>query len=123
MGEKNMGTALLLEPGPEFYEMEDEKAKHKHGLSFFFRYLTLYRREIIQLILGMITVSILQLIMPFLTQSLVDTGIRDSNLNFITLILISQLVIFVARLSVDFIRSWILLHTNTVSIPPLYRTS
>jgi ATP-binding cassette subfamily B protein len=111
--EKDTGTALLLEPGPEFYEMEDEKEKRKRGLSFFFRYLTPYRREFIQLILGMVTASILQLIMPFLTQSLVDTGIRDSNLNFITLVLISQLIIFVARLSVDFIRSWILLHTNT----------
>jgi ATP-binding cassette subfamily B protein len=108
-----VGTALLLEPGPAFYEMEDEKETRKRGLSFFFRYLTPYKREFVQLILGMITVSILQLIMPFLTQSLVDTGIRDSNLSFITLILIAQLVIFVARLSVDFIRSWILLHTNT----------
>ena len=52
-------------------------------------------------------------ILPFLTQSLVDTGIRDNNLGFITLILISQLVIFIAKLSVDFIRSWILLHVNT----------
>jgi ATP-binding cassette subfamily B protein len=107
------GTALLLEPGPEFYEMEDEKVARKRGLSFFFRYLTPFKRELIQLVLGMATASILQLIMPFLTQSLVDTGIRDSNLSFITLVLIAQLVIFVARLSVDFIRSWILLHTNT----------
>ena len=60
-----------------------------------------------------VTASILQLILPFLTQSLVDTGIRDNNLSFITLILISQLVIFIAKLSVDFIRSWILLHVNT----------
>lgn len=60
----------------------------------------------------MLTASLLQLIMPFLTQSLVDTGIRDSNVSFITLILIAQLVIFIARLSVDFIRSWILLHVN-----------
>jgi ATP-binding cassette subfamily B protein len=67
----------------------------------------------VQLIMGMVTVSILQLIMPFLTQSLVDTGIRDNNLSFITLVLVAQLLIFVARLSVDFIRSWILLHTNT----------
>jgi ATP-binding cassette subfamily B protein len=112
-GEQDTGTALLLEPGPEFYEMEEEKETRKRGLLFFFRYLTPYKKEFIQLILGMITVSILQLIMPFLTQSLVDTGIRDGNLNFITLILISQVVIFIARLSVDFIRSWILLHTNT----------
>ena len=107
------GTALLLEPGPEFYVIEDEKQARKQGLSFFFRYLTPYKKELLQLILGMITASILQLIMPFLTQSLVDTGIRDSNLSFITLVLIAQVVIFLARLSVDFIRSWILLHVNT----------
>ncbi|MDR2915638.1 MAG: peptidase domain-containing ABC transporter [Tannerella sp.] len=112
-GEQDTGTALLLEPGPEFYSMEDGQESSGRGLSFFFRYLIPYKKEFIQLILGMITVSILQLITPFLTQSLVDTGIRDSNLNFITLILIAQLVIFVARLSVDFIRSWILLHVNT----------
>ena len=107
------GTALLLEPGPEFGERQEPKEERSKGLSFFFRYLTPYKRELFQLVLGMLTVSILQLIMPFLTQSLVDTGIRDSNLSFITLILIAQLVIFIAKLSVDFIRSWILLHVNT----------
>jgi len=110
---KDCGTALLLEPGPEFYDLEDEKEKRSRGLSYFFRYVRPYKREMIQLILGMITASILQLILPFLTQAMVDTGIRDSNLSFITLILIAQLIIFVARLSVDFIRSWILLHVNT----------
>ncbi|WP_085535957.1 peptidase domain-containing ABC transporter [Massilibacteroides vaginae] len=107
------GTALLLEPGPEFYDREDEREVRVRNLSFFFRYIRPYRKELLQLILGMVTASILQLILPFLTQSLVDTGIRDSNLNFITLVLIAQLVIFVAKLSVDFIRSWILLHMNT----------
>ena len=110
---KDTGTALLLEPGPEFGEREEPKDAKNRKLSFFFRYLTPYKRELLQLVLGMLTVSILQLIMPFLTQSLVDTGIRDSNLSFITLILIAQLIIFIARLSVDFIRSWILLHVNT----------
>jgi len=62
------------------------------------------------LVLGMLTGSLLQMIFPFLTQALVDTGIRNHNLSFITLILIAQLVLFVARLSVDFIRSWIMLH-------------
>ena len=110
---KDTGTALLLEPGPEFYDPEEDVKDKKRELSFFFRYLTPYKRELFQLILGMLTGSILQLIMPFLTQSLVDTGIRDSNLSFITLILIAQVVIFVAQLSVGFIRSWILLHMNT----------
>ena len=112
-GEHDTGTALLFEPGPEFYDMEDDKEKRTRGLSFFFRYLTPFKKQFIQLILGMITISLLQLIMPFLTQSLVDTGIRDNNLSFITLVLIAQLIVFIARMSVDFIRSWILLHTNT----------
>ena len=107
------GTALLLEPGPDFYDLEDEQEKRNRGLLYFFRYLLPFKNQFVQLIISMIIVSMLQLIAPFLTQALVDTGIRDSNLSFITLILIVQLVIFLARLSVDFIRSWILLHTNT----------
>lgn len=110
---KDAGVALLLEPGPDFYDKEEEGKQQNRSFSFFYRYLTPYKRELFQLILGMLTASLLQLIMPFLTQSLVDTGIRDSNLSFITLILIAQLVIFIARLSVDFIRSWILLHVNS----------
>lgn len=108
------GAALALEPSPDFYTREDEQeSERKNGLGFFFRYLFPYKKELIHLLLGMLVVSMLQLIFPFLTQSLVDTGIRDGNLSFITLILIAQLVVSVSQLSVEFIRSWILLHVNT----------
>ena len=110
---QDTGTALLLEPGASFYNEDGEQTGERRNLSYFYRYLRPYKREALQLVLGMFTASILQLILPFLTQSLVDTGIRDSNLDFITLVLIAQLLIFVAKLSVDFIRSWILLHVNT----------
>ena len=85
----------------------------ERGLRFFFRYLTPYRKELFQLILGMLVVSLLQLILPFLTQALVDVGISDGNLSFITLVLVAQIIISVSQLSVEFIRSWILLHVNT----------
>ena len=108
------GAALALEPSPDFYTHEDEReAERKNGLGFFFRYLFPYKKELIHLMLGMLLVSMLQLIFPFLTQSLVDVGIRDGNLSFITLILIAQLVVSASQLSVEFIRSWILLHVNT----------
>ncbi|PDP69818.1 peptidase domain-containing ABC transporter, partial [Tannerella forsythia] len=110
---EDKGAALLLQPGPEFYDREDEKENRNRSLRYFLRYLTPYKRQLVQLILGMVVVSLLQLIFPFLTQSLVDIGIRDGNMSFITLILIAQLIIFIARLSVEFIRSWILLHMNT----------
>jgi len=107
---KDCGTLLALQPGPEFYDMEDEKKAEDRSIGFFFRYLRPYKSQLIQLVLGMLTGSLLQMIFPFLTQALVDSGIRNHNLSFITLILIAQLVLFVARLSVDFIRSWIMLH-------------
>lgn len=111
--EEERGTALLLEPGPEFFDHEEQIEKCNRSLRYFLRYLAPYKSQLVQLVLSMLAVSILQLIFPFLTQSLVDVGIRDGNLSFITLILITQLIIFVARLSVEFIRSWILLHMNT----------
>lgn len=107
------GTALTLEPGPDFDNEKGESGAKNRSLTFFMRYLSPYKKQLFQLVLGMIVVSLLQLIFPFLTQSLVDVGIRDGNLNFITLILVSQLVISVSQLSVEFIRSWILLHMNT----------
>lgn len=107
------GTALALEPGPEFYERDDEQDSGERNLRFFLKYLSPYKKQVVQLVFGMVAASLLQLIFPFLTQSLVDVGIRDGNLSFITLILIAQLVIAVSQLSVEFIRSWILLHMNT----------
>ena len=107
------GIALLLEPGPEFGNIEDEKTSTKRDLLFFVRYLTPYKRQFVQLAIGMLVGSGLQMIFPFLTQSLVDVGIRNSDLGFITLILIAQLMLFVSQLAVGFIRGWIMLHVNT----------
>jgi ATP-binding cassette subfamily B protein len=103
------GIALLLEPTPAFYEQDDEKSD-KTKLSFIFRYLKPYHKYIIQLFLGLLLGSLLQLIFPFLTQSIVDYGISNQNLSFVTLILIAQLVLFTSQTVVDFIRNWILLH-------------
>jgi len=57
--------------------------------------------------------SLLQLIAPFLTQSVVDKGIGNQNLGFVTLVLVAQLVLMVSRTSVEFIRNWLLLHIST----------
>lgn len=103
------GVALLLEPGPDFHTAKDE-GSDRTRLGFLFSYLRPYRKLIIQLFLGLILGSLLQLIFPFLTQSIVDHGIGNQNLSFIYLVLIAQLVLTLSRASVDFIRNWILLH-------------
>lgn len=109
------GVALLLETTPAFHDKEDEFEQAKGGktLTGLFSHFFRYRSLVIQLILGLLTGSIIQLILPFLTQSVVDTGIQTRNLNFIYLVLGGQLMLFIGRMSVDFIRSWILLHIST----------
>ena len=111
-GEEKMGICLLLEPTPDFYKQEDETL-NKKSFRFLFAYVKPHRKFIIQLLLGMILSSLLQLIFPFLTQSVVDVGIGNRDLSFITLVLIAQLVLFASQTTVDFIRSWILLHIST----------
>ena len=112
-GNIDKGSALLLEPGVDFGNREEEVEAKKHSLSFFLKYLLPYKGQFVQLLFGMIVGSLLQLIFPFLTQAMVDWGIGEKNLSLITLILIAQLTLFLAQLSVGYIRSWILLHINS----------
>ncbi|UOE48667.1 peptidase domain-containing ABC transporter [Mucilaginibacter sp. SMC90] len=106
------GIALLLSPSPQFYEQED-RDQHAVSWSSLFLYLIGYRKLIFQLLLGLALASLLQLIVPFLTQSIVDIGVNTRNLNFIQVILLAQIFLIVGRVSVEFIRSWILLHIST----------
>ena len=108
----NEGVALLLEPTAHFYD-EAFDTEQKFGLAFISRYLLKYKQYIIQLLLGLIAGSIIQLIVPFFTQAIVDVGIKSQDLNFIYLILFAQIAIFIGRASLEFIRSWILLHLST----------
>ncbi|MGM0408534.1 MAG: cysteine peptidase family C39 domain-containing protein, partial [Bacteroidota bacterium] len=106
------GLCLLLETTPDFYQADDEKPD-KSGFKFLFSYLRPYKKIITQLFLGLLLGSFLQLIFPFLTQSIVDKGINNQDLGFVTLIIIAQLVLIFSRTIVEFIRSWILLHLGT----------
>ena len=110
---KDSGTALVLTPTPDFYERIDDQEQQKRNLSFYLRYLFPYRSQLFQLVVGMLLGSVFSLILPFLTQAMVDQGIGNRNLNFITLVLIAQLVLSVTQMGVGFIQSWISLHMNT----------
>ena len=106
--------ALLLEPTPEFYTIEDEGDEvNRKGFSFLYSYLRPYRGLVGQLLLGLLLGSMIQLMLPFLTQSVVDFGINNQNLGFIYLVLIAQLMLSFSSSAVDFIRGWILLHLGT----------
>jgi ATP-binding cassette subfamily B protein len=106
------GIVLLLYTTPKFFEQRHEK-KDRLDFTRLIEYLKPYKNLLGQLALGLGVGSILQLIFPFLTQSIVDIGINTRDLNFIYIILIAQIMLFVGRTGVEFIRSWILLHMST----------
>ena len=108
------GIALLLSPGPDFAQIEEEpEHTAKRDLLFFARYILPYKGQLAQLFLGMALGSLLQIFFPFLTQAMVDVGIGNRNLGFITLVLFAQLSLFLSQLVIGFLRSWIMLHINS----------
>lgn len=113
--ETEEGIALLVEPTVNFYKTIDEHKDDQQtfGFSILSKYLIQYKRFVFQLLIGLLAGSLLQFIFPFLTQSVVDVGIKNQDLQFIYLILIAQLFLFFGRISIEIIRSWILLHLST----------
>lgn len=110
--EEEKGSVLLLQPTADFFK-QDQEEKDGKGIRFLFKYLVPHRRLGIQLILGAVIGSIIQLIMPFLFQGIVDFGISNNDPGFIYLILVFQFVMIISYMGVEFIRRWILLHIST----------
>ena len=105
------GVAMFIKPTPNFLKNESETSPSR-TFHFLFGYIKQYRRYFGQIVIGLLIGSILQLILPFLTQSIVDIGITHHNISFIWLILLGQLVLIISRTTVDFIRRWLLLHIS-----------
>jgi ATP-binding cassette subfamily B protein len=107
------GVALLLDPTTLFYEQAgDSKVGPKKRIKFLSKYFLAHKKFFGQLMLGLLVGSLLQLVFPFLTQAIVDTGIASQNISFIWLVLLAQLMLLLGRTSIDFIRRRILLHIS-----------
>jgi len=108
------GIALLIEPTPVFYDSDDDvESKKTLDFRLLFKYVFRYKAFIRQLAIGLAASSLLQLIFPFLTQSIVDVGIQNQNIHFIYLVLLAQLLLFFGKTGLELIRSWIILHLST----------
>ncbi|RPE12265.1 peptidase domain-containing ABC transporter [Chitinophaga lutea] len=115
-GEEKVGTALLLEPSATFYNESGEK-ETRLDWSIITRYLKSSRGQLVQVFISLLIGLLLQLVLPFLTQSLVDTGINTRNMQYITIVLIAQLTLTFSATVIEFIRSRLQLRvSNTVNI-------
>lgn len=113
VNQENKGVVLLLEPTPLFYEKKSETIHKNNKIKFLSNYFLKYKRFFFQLILGLLIGCLLQLVFPFLTQSIVDIGIGHRDINFVWTVLIAQSMLLFSRTIIDFIRGKILLHIST----------
>ncbi|KFF73435.1 ABC transporter ATP-binding protein [Chryseobacterium sp. P1-3] len=106
------GIVLILETTPAFFQTEFDTEQGKASFAFLSKYVLKYKSLVIQLAVGLLAGSLLSLIFPFLTQSIVDVGIQNQDINFIYLVLLAQIMLFLGRMGIETIRSWILLHLS-----------
>jgi len=111
-GGEGKGIAMFLEPTQDFYDRQDVQTGERRSFRFLWGYVMEYRRYFLQIFLGLLLGCVLQLIMPFLTQGIVDLGIRHKDVGLIWMILLGELMIVVGRTATDFIRRWLLLHIS-----------
>jgi ATP-binding cassette, subfamily B, bacterial len=113
LSDNQQGVIILFETSPEFFNKHNPTPSVSTGFSSLYTYLNPYRGLITQLVIAMLLGSLFQLILPFLTQSIVDIGIENQNIGFIYLILAGQVMLFLSQLIVNFIQNRILLHIGT----------
>ena len=106
------GVGMFIEPTKDFYEKTIAMKKENHSLKFLTHYFRQYQGQLVIIALTLLIGSALQLVLPFLTQQIVDTGIKNKNIDLIWLILAGQLMLVVSRTAVDFLRRWLLLKVN-----------
>ncbi len=106
------GIATMFHPSEGFRRNTDKEKRQKRSLRYVMGYVGRYRLHFVQIFVGLLLGSLLQLILPFLTQAIVDIGIKDGDIGFIWMILLGELMIVTGATATDFIRRWLLLHIS-----------
>lgn len=111
--DEQSGIALVIEPTPTFYDGHSNETIRHYGFRYILSYLRPYRAYIVQILLAMAVASLISLMLPFITQAMVDRGIGTGNLSFIVALLIAQFFLTLGSMANGFVRGWLMLHTTT----------
>lgn len=116
-GSKAMGVILHLNPTPTFYQQEDDIPVKGMGMQYLWDHVWHYKKLLLQIGIGLVAASVIQLIFPFLTKGIIDVGIQNKSVHFIYLMLIGQLLLSAGQFFIDLLRGWVLLHiTSRINI-------
>ncbi len=106
--QQGYGRALFLEPAPAFYEAPPV-TEQRSSLRSLLPYLKGHRNKLLPVVGTLLLASGFSLLMPLLTQAVVDKGIKSKQVSWLLLICAAQLMLFLGRMSMDFIRARLLL--------------
>lgn len=109
-GDLSLGYVLFLEPTPAFLNNETGVASFNHRSLLL--YLRPYTHNFIQIIVSILVATLLNMILPFTTQTIVDRGIGLQQLSIITTMLIAQVSIISGQMMNNVIKGWLTLHTS-----------
>lgn len=110
---KEVGIAMEVCPGEAFYDLPEETVKKEKGLSYFLRFILPHKRTYLHLLAGSFVVMLVGYCAPFLSQSMIDVGVKNRNLGFMLLIMAAQIVMAFSQTAIQFVQSWISLHMHT----------
>ena len=99
------GIALFLDPTDKFYSLKDQN-DFKERINHILRLFLPYKKKIFLLMFFVLIGSLLSIALPFLTEALIDKGVSKKDLNFITLILLAQLFVFLGIMGINILRNW-----------------
>lgn len=112
------GVLMAIEPQADFYEKQaNEKVDRRKTFNHFINYFKPYKRSFYNLFFVMLLVTVLQGFLPFISKAVIDVGIQTHDVDFINIVLIANIAIYVSILLSNVVRDWILLHiTSRVNI-------
>ncbi|NME66791.1 peptidase domain-containing ABC transporter [Flammeovirga aprica] len=108
--EQDTGVALLLEPTVDLYNHDDNESEK--DILFYLKYLIPYKKYIYQLFIGLIVGNLLQLVLPLLSQSIIDKGIMNNNLNLVLILTFCQGFVYLSQVFIEVIRDWLSIYIS-----------
>ena len=108
-GEKQ-GVLLAVEPTADFSTSKLEREQQRNSMISLLHYFTPYKGNFMLIFFIMLVVTLLQAILPFISKAVIDVGIGTSDIKFINMVLIGNIMILVSVMVFNVMRDWILMH-------------
>lgn len=110
--ENNIGVALFMQPSDEFCKHEIFK-EDKIYFRYLLDYVLKFKGKLTMLFFLLLLGSSLTIVFPFLTEFLIDKGVNKKKLDFVFIILIAQLALYLGTITIQILRNWIVLYLGT----------